>query len=181
MIDNINNELFIYYKKEFKTHLSYTGPFEKKVLFSLGGLIRNNFDEYIAIKSRVFGIFVELVENVAHYSAEVIKLQKDISFGIGTIVLKEYENHYQFITGNYVYNEVLKNIEDKCSKINSMNRDDLREYKRMQRRLPRSHKGGANIGLIHIALLSSNPLDLIITEVIDNISFLSISAKIDKI
>jgi len=96
------------------------------------------------------------------------------------VLIGESEESYTFVTGNLVRNEDIISIIDKSEIINSLDREELREYKREQRKLPHGPKGGAHIGLIQVALTSDNPLDVEVTPIDDDHSFFSIAVKIDK-
>jgi len=96
------------------------------------------------------------------------------------MVILETPNAYFFITGNSVYKKDLENLLEKCEKINSLDPSGLREYKRSQLGLPDSQKGGANIGLIQVALTASNPLNFQTYAIDDATSFFSVAVKIDK-
>ncbi|RLD77713.1 MAG: hypothetical protein DRJ10_11465, partial [Bacteroidetes bacterium] len=79
-----------------------------------------------------------------------------------------------------VQNDDIVSIIEKSEIINSLDREELREYKRQQRKLPPGKRGGAHIGLIQVALTSANPLDIEVNPVDDDHSFFSIAVKIDK-
>ncbi len=81
------------------------------------------------------------------------------------------------MTGNLVKTDDIITIIEKSEVINSLDREELREYKRQQRKLPPGKKGGAHIGLIQVALTSSNPLDIEVNPVDDKHSFFSIAVK----
>ncbi len=171
-----------YYLGMSKTvHMSYKGPIDDKILQAMGVYIEELLIEHPTAARRVFRVFVELAQNISFYSAErniFNREKKDV--GVGSLFVEELENSYKFVTANLVKNEDIDSITDKVELINSLSREELREYKREQRRLPFGKKGGANIGLIQISLTSQNPLDLEIKPVDNDHSFFSIGVKIDK-
>ncbi|MBT33019.1 MAG: hypothetical protein CMO01_25455 [Thalassobius sp.] len=62
-----------------------------------------------------------------------------------------------------------------------MDKDDLRKLKKEQRNKPQgSRSKGAGIGLIQVALTSGNPLQMEVRQVDDQVSFFSLSVKINK-
>jgi len=170
--------LWDYYMLHEKTQISYQGPFDRNILQSIGNLLRTNGTSK-ATQKKTFSIFIELAQNVASYSAESINVGGE-DLGIGTLLIADFQDHYKVLTGNLIRNESLDKIVDKAETINKLDRDELRRFKRERRRLPRSSKGGANIGLIQVALLSSNPLDVEVISVDDDTSFFALTAKIDK-
>lgn len=172
--------LYDYHKMfEREVQVSYKGPFDKYILSVIGNYINVIIGRNPKISKKIFSIFIELAQNIAYYSAERSSLNEDDS-GIGSIVIAEYDDHYKFLTGNVVMNKDIVPIIEKCEIINSLDREELRKYKREQRNLPQGSKGSAHIGLIQVALTSCNPLDFEVTPINDEFSFFAITVKVDK-
>ncbi len=171
-----------YYKNTAKDlHISYKGPIDTSILQVMGRYLEELLSKHPIAGKKLFKVFIELAQNISYYSAEKSVFNNGAKeIGIGTVLVKEFIDYYVFVTGNLVNNEDIDSIIEKSEHINSLNRDELREYKRQQRRLPQGEKGGANIGLIQVALTSSNPLDIELSPVDKNHSFFSIAVKIDK-
>ncbi len=167
------NQLF---DKEIQ--ISYKGPFDKQVLTVIGNYIRTIIGNSSQSSKKIFKIFIELAQNISYYSSN--KSKTDNNVGLGILVIRENEGKYFLHAGNEVKSEDVFPILDKCEVINSLNREELREYKREQRNLPRGVKGGAHIGLIQVALTSANPLDIKITPTDEECSFFSVTVKVDK-
>ncbi len=171
-----------YYRSISKNlHISYKGPIDDKILQAIGSYVEELLSEYPKLAKKLFKIFIELAQNISYYSAErniFNKEKKDV--GVGSIFVEETSDSYKFVTANLLNNSDIDKITDKIELINSLDREELREYKREQRQLPSGKKGGANIGLIQISLTSQNPLDIEIKPVDDNHSLFSIGVKIDK-
>jgi hypothetical protein len=68
-------------------------------------------------------------------------------------------------------------INEKVSYINSLNREELREYKREQYKLVESGER-SNLGLLQIALISGNEVIVNSKPVDDTYSFITISAEV---
>ena len=128
----------------------------------------------------MFKVFFELAENISNYSAEKIFFSKTKQIGTGTLIIRETNDNFILVTGNPVNNENIIPILDKCEYINTLDRESLREYKRKERSRPQGVKGNAHIGLIQIALTSTNPLDVEVTPIDEEYSYFSIIVKIDK-
>jgi len=160
--------------------ISYKGPIDEKILQAIGSHIESILSKHPKAGKKVFKIFVELAQNISYYSAEKSIYKESKEIGSGMVLIGESEDSYTFVTGNLVKNEDVFSIIDKSEIINSLDREELREYKREQRRLPHGPKGGAHIGLIQVALTSDNPLDIEVTPIDDHHSFFSITVKIDK-
>ena len=167
------NDLF---SKEIQ--ISYKGPFDKHVLSVIGNYIKVIVGKNAVVSKKIFKIFIELAQNISYYSAEVSRIDKDT--GVGILVIRENEDKIFLHSGNSVDSEDVFPILDKCEVINSLDREELRAYKREQRNLPRGLQGGAHIGLIQVALTSANPLDIKVTPINDEYSFFSVTVTVDK-
>jgi hypothetical protein len=161
-----------------KVLLSYKGPWDEHILVSIGNYIRSIDKNNPKIGLKIFKIFMELAQNMSLYSAEFSKLDTEKRVGIGSMLIREEDGCYYFYSGNLVKNKDIIPIIDKCDVINSLDRDELREFKRKQRNMPRGEFGGANIGLIQIALTSNHPLDIKVTPITEEDSFFSVCVTI---
>jgi len=160
--------------------MAYNGPFDSQVLSMFGQNIQHSISEDQKLNKTIFKVFIELAQNVSYYSDEKEQTQKGESAGIGTFIIQSFDDYYLFILGNPI-NEMHKSIlEDKCSKINSYDRDALRSYKRELRNLPAGERGTGNIGLVQAALLSRNSLDYTFININEKKSFYIIAVKINK-
>lgn len=159
--------------------LAYKGPFNKNILNGMGNYIKEILVDSPQLSFKVFSIFVELAQNIYFYSS-VLPEYKNKSSNFGTFIIEQFPKYYTISAGNIVHDEDVEPIIEKCDIINSLERDDLRKYKKEQRKQARSSKGGANIGLIQVALTSSNQLDIEVAQLKDGFSFFTISTNIDK-
>jgi len=160
--------------------MSYNGPFDSQVLSMFGQNIQHSISENQKLNKTIFKVFIELAQNVSYYSEEKEDTKKGEEVGIGTFVIQSFDDYYLFILGNPI-NEKHKDIlSDKCTKINSYNREELRAYKRELRNLPQGERGTGNIGLVQAALLSRNSLDVTFIDINEDQSFYIIAVKINK-
>jgi hypothetical protein len=164
--------------------VSYKGPFFDEILGKLIEIIRENFSYDPVINRKLLAIFVELAQNVYHYSADIIKLG-DKEYGIGCVnVSKEINNkYYVFTAGNFVPVEYVDDLVNICNTINSLDRDELRKLKRDTRSDQVSHNErskGTGIGLIQIALTVNEPMEYEIIPHDDKKSFFYLTAKINN-
>lgn len=161
--------------------ISYTGPFDSQILSVLAKNIEYSLSLDPKLNKKIFKIFIELAQNIAFYSSEKVKSTEGEEMGYGTLTIQEFHNHFIFATGNKTTEENIKPVIEKCDTINSLGRKELREYKRQQRNLPPSERGGGNIGLIQVALTADNPIDYRVVPLNNNQLFYIVSVKIDKI
>lgn len=159
--------------------LYYKGPVDQRILSLTGDYINTIHEIERNAGRKLFKTFLELAQNISDYSDEILLIGgKDT--GSGTLIIKETESHFYLLTGNIVKNESIIPIIEKCEYINSLDRDSLREYKRIERNRQPGVKGNANIGLIQVALTSANPLDVEVNPIDENKVYFSIVVTIDK-
>jgi hypothetical protein len=174
--------LFDYYTLTSNKHvlISYKGPVTDVIMAEISRDIRSKFSDNQKASRKLFSIFMELAQNILYYSAEKVHFG-DNQDSVGTILITEAEDHYTFSCGNLVENSYIQELVTDCEYINSLDRENLREYKREQRAKPQKERSkGAGIGLIHVALTSENPLSVDYIPVDDAFTFFSIAVKVHK-
>lgn len=99
-------------------------------------------------RKKVYNIATECYQNLSHH------LEKH-SQKIGTkglAIFEAYEDKYVIATGNYVFKESEMKIREKIDYINSLDKEQLRDYHRkMLANENFSDKGTAGLGFIDIA------------------------------
>lgn len=174
-------DLFYLYKNlGDNINISYKGPFNSHILSFVGEYIKLIINNNPKASKKLFKIFIELAQNIAYYSAEVDELFEGKEDGVGVVAIGEFEEYYTLHAGNLIHKQHAQVLEDKCNYINSLDKDSLREYKRTQRNLPQNAKDGANIGLIHSALTSDNPLIYKLSPVNEEHSFFALTITVMK-
>lgn len=165
----------------FKNNIvaSYVGPFDSDILTLLAENLEATLWQNETIRRKFFKIFVELAQNIALYSNER-SVTKGKEYGEGTLIISDYGDHFLFTAGNIVNPQVKKLLAKRTKTINSLDRMGLRALKRKLRNRG-NKKGGGNIGLVQVALLAKNPLEVNFfpTEKKD-MSFYLVSIKIEK-
>ncbi len=160
----------------------YKGPFDEAVLSRIGEFLRYKFPEYPKAGKRLFSVFIEMAQNISYYSAEINHFGsgKD-KYGVGTIMIYEDDEHYVLTAGNLIDKEFGEAITARCQEINELSTEELRNLKKELRSTPRKdgQKGG-NIGLVHMALKSGEPLGVETKDVDEQYSFFVLKAKIIK-
>jgi Family of unknown function (DUF6272) len=160
--------------------ICYRGPVSDVILREISKDIRAKFSDNIKLSRKIFAIYMELAQNILYYSSEKINLN-DRKDSIGTILLTQNGEFYFFSFGNLVENKYLEELVESCEIINTMDRDELREYKREQRSSPRKERSkGAGIGLIQVALTSRHPLKAEYKKLDDAHAFFSITVTVSK-
>ena len=161
--------------------ISYRGAFDPKVLTTIAFNLENAVSDGTRSFSRkVFKIFIELAENISYYSLEREPVGFEDSAGAGIMIVKDMNEYITFASGNMVDKDDQKKLEEKINMINELDRDGLRAYKRDLLDMPKSRFGGANIGLIHVALLSGYKLESQMIDIGSGRTFYVLSVRIDK-
>lgn len=161
--------------------LTFRGIMSQDVLSLIGMSLKRRPDNEVIAK-RLFGIVVELAQNIYHYSASKQYSEKDKKeIGVGIVTIGEDQNYYIVNSGNLVRTENIAPITERCKYINGLDERELKLFKKQQLKLPqRPDKPGANIGLIELKRRSGNPLLYDTIAVDHDYTFLSLSVKIKK-
>jgi hypothetical protein len=162
---------------------SFSGPVSQSLLEGIGETLKQKMsleDTSTNIVQKVFSIFVELMQNVINYSAERLETggqEQEISYGV-LIVGKENE-HFYIISGNHIRKEQVGTLEEKLSKVQSMNKDELKQYYKQQRRMQADlDSKGAGLGFIDMARKASRPIEFEIEQLDSEYSFFVVKAVI---
>lgn len=160
--------------------ISYKGPVTDALMAEIVKDIREKLKDDPNASKKLFSIFIELSQNILYYSAEVVRFG-EVEDRVGTILITEEAQEYRLSCGNLVENEYIGELMESCQRINEMDKEELREYKRQQRSQPRGVRSkGAGIGLIQAALTSGNPLHFNSMLVDEKFTFFSLTVIIQK-
>ncbi|MFP4527827.1 MAG: SiaB family protein kinase [Candidatus Kapaibacterium sp.] len=174
-------DLYDYYLANKKNNilLSFKGSLSQEILVEMGSLIKNKLKVDKKLK-KIFAVFVEMAQNIMHYSFEKEYIeQEDKMVGSGIIVFTESPGYYLITSGNFVNPGNAEALINKIAKINSMNSETLSSEYRRQMRRPQEDNHGAGLGLMEIRRKSSE-LNCKMTPVDSEKAFIEISAKINK-
>lgn len=161
--------------------ISYSGPFDGGVLSTIASKVENDLTDNPKLNKKILKVFIELAQNIALYSSDKVITDDKAAFnGFGIFMIKESFDKFILISGNMAFKEDAKIVEQKCEKINTLSRDELRDLKRELRKLPMGQKGGGNIGLVQMVLTANSKLDYQIIDVDNKHSFIILSIDINK-
>ncbi|HEO66390.1 MAG TPA: hypothetical protein ENI73_11060 [Spirochaetes bacterium] len=166
-------------KKELEKggiNLCYCGPISYDVLEAIGKNIRERLEkeeknQYVGKK--VFGLFVEAVQNIKDYSDEIMAEETQVtSLKSGIITIGKKDNKFFIETGNIVNNEKKDSLVEQIKKLNSMTKEELKVLYKIERQKPIDESTGrGGLGLIDIARKSSEKLEYDITAIDSQNSF----------
>lgn len=166
----------------------YRGLFTQTITDSIIALTENNLDtsgSSSKLKKRVFSIMVECLQNITRHQYvddEEQELPPDKS---SLFVICDKDRTYQMTSGNVVNNENIPHLQELLNKVNSLDKETLKEYyKEVLEEGSISNKGGAGLGLIEMARKSGNKLYYTFENIDDESSYFymntSISHELDE-
>jgi hypothetical protein len=179
-------ELLEYYKKmcERNIMLDFQGAISQDMLVGMAELIRAKFSQEYGTNMvrKMFSVFVEMAQNIAHYSTERTRLaNRRGDVGAGIIMVTEKDGIYTITSGNQAENGTVEKIIDHCETINRMNKEELKSFYKQQMKAPREEgKEGAGVGMIDIVRKAGNPILYKVTPIDGANSFLVLSVKIQE-
>jgi len=142
------------------TILAFNGVMSQEVIVGLGEVLRSELHQFhpLNIVNKVFAVFIEMTQNVLHYSL----LKSDSngkSYGQGSIFVLVTPYGYNLVTVNLI-NENQKNyLQNKCETVNSLNEDEIKSHY-LNRRKKQAEDGskGAGLGFIDIVRRSGQQI-----------------------
>ncbi len=167
-----------------KIMLSFNGEVTSDLLTSILQIMESkmeNLDESPKIKKKVYNILVECLQNLYHHIDEDDTLTAANEKTALFMIRKNEDGEYSIMTGNYIANENIHLLKSKLDKINSMDKEELKDYyKEVLNNGEMSSKGGGGLGMIDIARKSGKKLDYNFKNVDERFSFFSLIVKISQ-
>jgi hypothetical protein len=140
-----------------------------------------DYNEASKIRKKLYNVLVETLQNLYHHIEvlpDELKEGEDSKFGI--IVVSREKKQYRISTGNFITQEKVDVLKNKIDKINSMNKDELKDmYKFILNHQRLSEKGGGGLGLVDIARKTGNKLDYTFEKFNDSYYFYNLDVFID--
>ena len=162
--------------------LSFKGEITSDLLTSILQIMENkmeNMQEEPKMKKKVYNVLVECLQNLYHHLDEITETDEKIRSAIFTI--GKLDNNYSIVTGNYILNENISGLRNRLDEVNSLNRDELKEYyKRVLNNGEMSLKGGGGLGMIDIARKTGEKLEYNFLEIDNKVSFFTLNIKVSN-
>lgn len=162
--------------------LSFKGEVTSDLLTSILQIMESKMevlDESPKIKKKVYNILVECLQNLYHHIDEDDTLTAANEKSALFMIRKSDEGDYSIMTGNYIANENVNYLKSKLDKINSMDKEELKDYyKEVLNNGEMSAKGGGGLGMIDIARKSGRKLDYSFVNIDTKFSFFSLIVNI---
>jgi hypothetical protein len=162
--------------------LSFKGEITSDLLTSILQIMENKMDnmqEEPRMKKKVYNVLVECLQNLYHHLDEITETDEKIRSAIFTI--GKLDNKYSIVTGNYILNENINGLRTRLDEVNSLNKDELKEYyKRILNNGEMSLKGGGGLGMIDIARKTGEKLEYNFLEIDNKVSFFTLNIKVSN-
>jgi hypothetical protein len=162
----------------------YRGAFSQVITDSIIALTENNLDsvgESSKLKKRVFSIMVECLQNITRHQY-VDGNENQSAEQSGLFVICNKDRAYQMTSGNVVTKDAIPHLKQLLDKVNSLDKDALKEYyKQVLEDGSISKKGGAGLGLIEMARKSGNKLFYTFEDIDDKISYFYMNTSISQL
>ncbi len=139
--------------------LAFNGDFNQDIIVSLGEAVRSEVSatSNASLAKRAFTVFVEMAQNVLHYSLE----RGMAGQGKGRFLLLQASDGFHLITCNLIDPAQMDYLKRRVGEINRMGSGELKSsyLSKRRQRVPETN-GGAGLGLMDIARRSGKPLGI---------------------
>ncbi len=182
-MDNIDLFGYHWFVNKNKIVIAFEGVISQEILVNLAEMIKQRVsakDKKEVFARKIFGIFIELSQNIQRYSAEK-ELYMGKELGNGSVIALDMEDYYYITSCNKVKNNEIEKVTSHCEHINNLNKEELKKlYKETLKKSEREKANSGGIGLIEMVRKTGNKIGYKVVEVDNTISYLIISLKINK-
>lgn len=162
--------------------LIYEGDFTQETTKSILSMAERNLEssgEESGIKKRIFNVMVEALQNIVKHSDEVTQDRSKSHAAI--FLIGNEQSRYSIMSGNPVRKENIPTLRNALEKINSLDKDGLKElYKEIIKNTTLSEKGGAGLGFVDMARKSGEKLEWDFVDVNNEYSFFCLKVNIAR-
>lgn len=143
----------------------YSGYFSQNIIAAMADAVRHRLESQAAKGSttrRVFSTFIEMAQNVIHYSADHLTDEKavDHEMRFGTVTLGRQDESYFVVCGNLVPQHAVSRLSEKLDSIRKMSSEEIKAaYKETLRAEGEASSKGAGLGLMTLARDSTQPIE----------------------
>jgi predicted ATPase/serine phosphatase RsbU (regulator of sigma subunit)/tRNA A-37 threonylcarbamoyl transferase component Bud32 len=166
--------------------LCFEGKMTQGVLIALVETLKeklavHNNDAPQQMIRKIYGVFVELAQNIQNHSLEQVVTEQQ-KIGVGIIVIRENEQQFVITSGNKISNSSAEKLQAYCDTINLLDEESLKQLYKEKLHTARQHKAvGAGIGLIEIIRKSGHPIMYNTQTMDENTQFFTLSINLFKV
>ena len=143
--------------------IAHKGDISGELISKILETVESRLDEYEEspkVKKKMYNVLVESLQNLYHH-IEVLpeEMQESFDTRFGILVIRREEGKYRVSTANFISPEKVDVLKNKIDKINSMEKEELKDmYKFILNHQRLSEKGGGGLGLVDIARKTGNKM-----------------------
>lgn len=161
----------------------FSGPISQSIVEGIGETLKQKMeieDAGMSTTQKVFGIFVEQMQNVLNYSSERITDEgmTDGELRLGVLVVGQEEGSFYVSCGNKVEIDRAAILEERLESVRLMDKDQLKSLYRERRKIASDGAKGAGLGFIEMARKASRPIEYNLAPVDAKHAFFSIRVVI---
>jgi len=164
--------------------LSYAGPLKYD---TIGHLIRELKDKVsdlglkLVLYKKILLVMIEALENILKYN-EHFKEKTDLKKQyLPKFNIRRLDDKFILTSSNAVYNSDIQELTDKLTLINNLDSEGLKKlYKATITNGQFTHKGGAGLGFIEIAKISSEKIIFSFEPIDDELSYYMLQVVIEE-
>jgi hypothetical protein len=166
-----------------KVILIYEGDFTQETTKSILTMAERNLEssgEESGIKKKIFNVMVEALQNIVKHSDDA--KEGETGHHAAIFLIGHAQSQYSIMSGNPVKNENIPNLKAALERINSLDKDGLKElYKEIIKNTSLSEKGGAGLGFVDMARKSGEKLEWAFVPMNDEFSFFCLKVNIARV
>ncbi|MFP4160809.1 MAG: SiaB family protein kinase [Ectothiorhodospira sp.] len=163
----------------------YVGYFSQNIINAMGDAVRARLESAEApggVRRRLFSIFVEMAQNIVHYSSDQLPHARDPGAEIrgGSVCICQDDTRYHIICRNPITADWADRLREELEKLRQMSREEIRQAYRRQMRegKPDETSKGAGLGLLTIARDSQDGIDFSLEQGSEGTPLLTLKATL---
>ncbi|MFL9925354.1 SiaB family protein kinase [Herbaspirillum lusitanum] len=143
----------------------YMGYFSQTIIAAMADAVKLRAEQAGAVaatRRKLFSSFVEMAQNIVHYSADPTNREEDAgpSMRHGAVFISHTDDRYYLHCANPVKSDVAEKLQQKLEHVCSLTMDEIKvKYKELLRSETPVDSKGAGLGFLTMARDASAPLE----------------------
>ena len=160
--------------------LSFAGIFMQDKLVYMLSILEKRIKKDVILKSKVFGIIVELLQNITNHSDSYVL--DNISGHYAIFYIAEDFDSLRITTGNYIRRDRIEKLRQTLEYVNSLSLRELakKHYEILKNYKIEKDKRTTGLGLFNIRMKAKRKLRFYFVPVDDEYAFFSLEVSIQK-
>lgn len=148
----------------------YSGYFSQSIVAAMGDTLKHKLavtEAKAPIARKVFSTFIEMAQNIMHYSASDVKTEDEAGFQMrhGSVAVGVENKKYFVVCGNRVERGYAEGLKERVEKIRQMSVEEIKQAYRVQLRgKTEAGSKGAGLGLLTMARDVTEPVQYTFDE-----------------